>query len=151
MSSAAQPPASPPPPAPTPPPERVAYLGYCGLIDSAGVTKIAQTLNAAVNGGYTRVHLCFSSNGGYIGDGIYLYNHMRALPIPITIHNTGTVASIATTIFVGAQRRLCSSNGMFMMHPVTVGAKAQSLAIKPLVESLQAAVADETRELASFV
>ena len=66
-------------------------------------------------------------------------------PIPLTIHNTGTVASIATTIFVGAQRRLCSPNGMFMMHPVTVGAKAQSLAIKPLVESLQAAVADETR------
>ena len=124
---------------------RIAYLGYCGVIDSAGVTRIAQTLNAAVNAQYTEVYLCFTSAGGYIGDGIYLYNHIKALPIPLTIHNTGTVASIATTIFVGAQRRLCSPNGMFMMHPVTVGAKAQSLAIKPLVESLQAAIADEAR------
>lgn len=124
---------------------RVAYLGYCGVIDSAGVTRIAQTLNAAVNGQYTEVYLCFTSGGGYIGDGIYLYNHIKALPIPLTIHNTGTVASIAATIFVGAQRRLCSPNAMFMMHPVTVGAKAQSLAIKPLKESLEAAIADEAR------
>jgi ATP-dependent protease ClpP protease subunit len=131
------------PAAPSPP--KIAYLGYCGLIDSAGVTRIAQTLNAAVNGNYDEVYLCFTSAGGYIGDGIYLYNHIKALPIPLTIHNTGTVASIATTIFVGAKRRLCSPNAMFMMHPVAVGAKAQSLAIKPLMESLQAAISDETR------
>lgn len=136
---------NPAPPVPAAPPPRIAYLGYCGLIDSAGVTRIAQTLNAAVNGNYDGVYLCLTSAGGYIGDGIYLYNHLKALPIPLTIHNTGTVASIAATIFVGAQHRKCSPNAMFMMHPVTVGAKAQSLAVKPLVESLQAAIADETR------
>lgn len=136
---------SPTPPAAPALVPKIAFLGYCGLIDSAGVTRISQTLNAAVNQAYTGVHLCFTSAGGYIGDGIFLYNHIKALPIPITIHNTGTVASIATTIFVGATRRICSPNGMFMMHPVTVGAKAQSLAVKPLVESLQAAIADENR------
>jgi hypothetical protein len=29
---------------------KVAYLGYCGVIDSGGVTRIAGMLNAAVNG-----------------------------------------------------------------------------------------------------
>jgi hypothetical protein len=28
---------------------KVAYLGYCGLIDAAGVTRLAQALNSAVN------------------------------------------------------------------------------------------------------
>jgi ATP-dependent protease ClpP protease subunit len=34
---------------------------------------------------------------------------------------------------------------MFMMHPVTVGAKGQNLAVKPLEDSLKAAISDEER------
>ena len=45
---------------------KIAYYGYCGLIDSAGVTRIAQAINAAVNQQYDRVHLCFASIGGYV-------------------------------------------------------------------------------------
>jgi hypothetical protein len=41
--------------------QKIAYLGYCGLIDSAGVTRIAQAINAAVNQQYDRVYLCFTS------------------------------------------------------------------------------------------
>ena len=29
--------------------EKIAYLGYCGPIDSAGVTRIAQNLSGAVD------------------------------------------------------------------------------------------------------
>jgi ATP-dependent Clp protease protease subunit len=79
---------------------KIGYLGYCGLIDSAGVTRIAQAINAAVNQQYDGVHLCISSIGGYVGDGMYLYHHIRSLPFSVTMHNTGTVASIATTLFV---------------------------------------------------
>jgi ATP-dependent Clp protease protease subunit len=124
---------------------KVAYLGYCGLIDAAGVTRLAQALNAAVNNQFDRVYLCFTSNGGYVGDGIYLYHHIRSLPIPLTIHNTGTVASIAATLFVAGEKRLCSPNAIFMTHPVAVGTQAQSLSSAPLVTALQAALADEER------
>jgi ATP-dependent Clp protease, protease subunit len=134
-----------PAPAPPAPALKTAYIGYCGLIDAAGVTKIAQAVNSAVNAPYQDIYLCLTSNGGYMGDGIYLYNHLKALPLPITIHNTGTVASIATTLFMGVKTRFCSPHGMFMMHPVAVGAKGQSMAIKPLQESLQAAITDEDR------
>ena len=124
---------------------KVAYLGYCGVIDSAGVTRIAQAINAAVNQQYDCVYLCFTSIGGYVGDGIYLYHHIKSLPMPLTIHNTGTVASIATTLFVAGEKRLCSPNAIFMIHPVAVGTQAQSLSSAPLVTALQAALADEER------
>jgi ATP-dependent Clp protease protease subunit len=131
-------------PAPAPAP-KIAYLGYCGLIDSAGVTKITQMLNSVVNdASYGSVHLCITSNGGYVGDGVYLYNHIRALPKPVTMHNTGTVASIATTLFAAAERRICSPNAVFMMHPIHVPG-AGAMATTPLEAALQAALADEQR------
>jgi ATP-dependent Clp protease protease subunit len=123
---------------------KIAYLGYCGLIDSAGVTRIAGAINTAVNGQYDSVYLCLSSNGGYVGDGIYLYHHLRSLPIPVTVHNTGTVASIAATLFVAGQRRLCAPHSIFMVHPVTVGGNG-SMASAPLQAALDAALRDETR------
>jgi len=106
---------------------KIAYLGYCGSIDSAGVTRLCQNLNGAVNQQFDSVYLCLTSLGGYVGDGVYLFNHIRSLPIPVAIHN------------------YCSRNAIFMMHPVAVGAQSQTLASAPLLSALEAARADEQR------
>lgn len=124
--------------------KRIAYVGFCGPIDSSAVTRLASAMNTAVNNQYDEIYLCFSSAGGYVGDGIFLYNHIRSLPIPITMHNTGTVASISTTLFVAGETRYCAPHTVFMMHPVTIGA-AGSMASEPLKASLDAALCDEAR------
>src|SRR5215469_7845501 len=74
---------------------RVAYFGFNGPIDSGAVTRICGALNTAVNNGYNEIYLAMNSPGGYIPDGIFLYNHIQALPIPVTMHNTGSVSSVA--------------------------------------------------------
>jgi ATP-dependent protease ClpP protease subunit len=124
--------------------EKVAYFGFCGPIDSVAVTKICQAVNIAVNENFDGIYLNINSPGGYMGDGIYLYNHLRALPIPVTIHNTGSVSSIATTIFVAGTTRYCTSNAIFMIHPVTVGSNG-SMAATALKAALQSALHDEQR------
>ncbi len=124
--------------------EKVAYLGFCGPIDSAGVSRIAATLNGAVNEQYDRVYLCMTSLGGYVSDGIYLYNHIRSLPVKVTLHNTGTMASIAATLFLAADDRVCSPNAVFMMHPVTFGSNGP-MAAQALQANLAAALSDEER------
>jgi ATP-dependent protease ClpP protease subunit len=124
--------------------QKTLYVGFCGVIDSEGVSRIASTLNGAVNEQFDCVYLCFNSLGGYVGDGIYLYHHIRGLPLNVLIHNTGTVASIATTIFVAAAHRICSSNSVFMIHPVAAPAGG-NMAAEPLQAALDAALADEAR------
>lgn len=124
--------------------QKTLFLGFCGMIDADGVTRIAAALNGAVNEQFDCVYLCFSSLGGYVGDGIYLYHHIKGLPLNIVIHNTGTAASIATTIFVAAQHRVCSSNSVFMIHPVAAPAGG-NMAAEPLQAALDAALADEAR------
>ena len=124
---------------------KIAYFGFSGLIDSGSVTRIATALNHSVNNKYDGVYLAFSSLGGMIADGVFLYNHIRSLPIPVTIHATGNVASVAVTIFAGADTRLTSRHVLFMIHPATVPGSAEGMAWDRLQQLMDSAVAEEQR------
>ncbi|KRA97883.1 hypothetical protein ASD83_12460 [Devosia sp. Root685] len=121
-----------------------AYFGFTGPIEPAGVGRLAGALNSAINSGVSLVHLAFSSSGGYVADGVYLYNHIRALPLELVIYNTGSVSSIAVSVFLGAQQRFCSAHGMFMIHPTTMG-QSEGLTARRLQSTLDAALADDDR------
>lgn len=125
--------------------ETIAYFGFTGVIDSHGVTRIAVALNEATNSGCEVIYLCMSSMGGYVADGIYLYNHIRALPPKIVIHNTGSISSIAVAVFVASEERYCSPYGTFMIHPTTIGPFNEGLAWQRLDSCLKAALAEEER------
>jgi ATP-dependent protease ClpP protease subunit len=121
---------------------RTLYLGFCGVIDAAGVAKIAGAFNQGVNDGYEAVHLTFSSPGGMAADGVFLYHHIRSLPIQTIIHNTGMVASVATTIFAAADVRRACDNSIFMIHPVQAQANGAHASLQ---SSLDMALAEEAR------
>jgi ATP-dependent Clp protease, protease subunit len=125
------------------PDSKLAWFGFTGMIEPDGVGRIAGALNAAVNGGVETVHLSFSSNGGYVADGIYLHNHIRALPLHLVIYNTGSVGSIAVSVFLAAHERYCSRHAMFMVHPTTMGSAEMSA--RRLQSALDAALADDDR------
>src|SRR6266550_317529 len=123
---------------------KIAYYGYTGAIDSSGAGRIAAALNTAANGAADEVQLCLSSYGGYVSDGIYLYNHIRGLPIRVVAHNTGSVTSIAVAVFVAASERYCSPHGMFMIHPTIMSSK-EGMSAQRLQSSLDSALADDRR------
>lgn len=124
---------------------KTAYYGFTGAIEPATATRIAAALNHAVNQGYEEIYLCLSSTGGYVADGLYLYNHIRGLPVKVTINNTGTVMSIATAIYVSAEVRHCSRHGIFMLHPTQMPAINSSMQAEQLQSALTAALADDQR------
>lgn len=124
---------------------KTAYFGFTGLIDSGGVTRLCAALNHAANNNYDEVYLCMNSLGGYVGDGIYLYNHMRAMPMKIIAHNTGSVSSIAVAAFVAAEERRCSDHSTFMIHPTSMMGQKEGMSWEHLQSSLNAALADDQR------
>jgi ATP-dependent Clp protease protease subunit len=79
-----------------------------------------------------------------VADGIYLYNHIRALPVHLVLYNTGSVSSIAVSVFLAAHERYCSAHGMFMIHPTTMG-HSEGLTARRLQSTLDAALADDDR------
>jgi ATP-dependent protease ClpP protease subunit len=123
----------------------VAYFGFTGPIDSSSATRICSALNLAVNQKRGGVYLLFSSLGGYTADGIYLYNHLRAMPIPVTIHALGNVASVAVAVLLGAEHRYCSRHVLFMIHPSVVPGTAEGMSWDRLDNLQRAALAEENR------
>ena len=124
--------------------KRIVYYGFTGLIDPASATRIASAFNQAVNDECDEIYLCLSSTGGYIADGVFLYNHIMGLPVKVTIHNTGSVMSIATALYVAAKCRHCSKHGAFMLHPTAMPAQ-EPMQTEQLQSSLTAALADDER------
>ncbi len=124
--------------------KKTIYYGFTGLIEPGTATRIASAFNLAVNSGCDEVYLCISSHGGLVSDGVFLYNHIRSLPIHVIAHNTGSVASIATAVFVGADERYCSDHAIFAIHPTAMPPQ-ENMSAERLQSSLNAALADDQR------
>jgi ATP-dependent Clp protease protease subunit len=97
-------------------PDNEVFAVFCGLIDQAAVQRIFQGVTAAINTGVTHLHLLFQSTGGFVGDGVCLYNFFRSLPLSLTLYNAGAVQSIAAIAYLGAKKRQTSAHASFMIH-----------------------------------
>jgi ATP-dependent protease ClpP protease subunit len=64
------------------------------------------------------LYFLFSSNGGSVDAGITLYNFLRSLPVDITMHNMGSIDSIATVIFLAGNKRYACEHSAFLFHGV---------------------------------
>lgn len=111
------------------------YATFSGLIDQGTVQRLIQGLSL-VTGQCSDVHLLFQSSGGYIGDGICLYNFFKALPFNLTLYNTGSVSSIAVIAYLGAKRRMTSKYATFMIHRSTWTGLATAAKLQAAVDSL---------------
>jgi ATP-dependent Clp protease, protease subunit len=96
-------------------PETV-YGVFCGGIEQATAQKILNTLAIAMGGKVKHVHLLFQTAGGYVGDGVFLHNFFRSIPIELTLYNAGQISSAGVTAYLGAKTRKTSKSATFMLH-----------------------------------
>lgn len=126
-------------PGTTPPPKlpEEIYTMFCGGIDQATAQKIVASLTAASVNHVKHVHVLFQSAGGFVGDGVFLYNLFRTLPIELTLYNVGQLASAAVIAYLGAKRRKTSTRATFMIHRSTNSAQfATSSRLEHLAKGL---------------
>ncbi len=72
-----------------------------------------------MGGKVQHVHLLFQSAGGYVGDGVFLYNLFRSIPIELTLYNVGQICSAAVIAYLGAGHRKTTNDAIFMIHRST--------------------------------
>src|SRR5665213_219214 len=93
------------------------YAVYCGDMNAANSNKLVQNLTAAsASGKIKTLHILWQSWGGFVGDGVFVYNLLHNFPMDIVLYNAGHVASAGVTAFLGAQKRKATKNSLFMIH-----------------------------------
>jgi len=64
----------------------------------------------------TAFNVFINSEGGFVKDGMDIYNYLVSLGKPVNTIGTGIVASIATIIFMAGSTRTIRPNTRFMIH-----------------------------------
>jgi ATP-dependent protease ClpP protease subunit len=88
------------------------WATFCGDIDAGNVAKFVRGLTTVAAQGTKRIHVLFQSWGGFVGDGVFLYNSLKRLGVEVIFYNAGQVASAATLAFLGAHGRKTTSNAI---------------------------------------
>lgn len=117
-----------------------AYFTLSGDVNSDMVHRVFEAVSEMTERGIDTAHILVQSNGGYVSDGLCLYNFMSNAPINFVMYNAGAVASIAVILFLAGGRRYASETARFMVHKshATASPGARPDALNIIVEGLRA-------------
>jgi Protease subunit of ATP-dependent Clp proteases len=121
------------------PPKQEVFAIFAGEIDQSSVNRFFSNfaVASAPSNHVSHVHLLLQSSGGFVSDGVCLYNFFRSLPIDLTIYNAGSISSIAVIAYLGAKKRKASARATFMLHRTSVSPQSASAArLKSLADNV---------------
>lgn len=120
--------------------EKEAWFTLSGDVNSDMVHRVFEAVAHMSEDGIETAHVLVQSNGGYVSDGLCLYNFMAASPIDFVMYNGGAVASIAVILFMSGTRRYASDTARFMIHKshATASPGSRPDALNIIVEGLRA-------------
>ena len=126
----------------TDPTESIAYISFSAEINIRTAEQLLGAIFEQISQGATGIYLLFSTPGGGVDPGINLYNVLKSLPVPLTIHNVGNVDSVGNAIFLSGKHRFACSHATFMFHGIHWNFSEQShfeeKQFKEVLDSLQA-------------
>lgn len=97
------------------------------------------------------LYFLFSSPGGHVTAGITLYNFLRALPVKIIMHNTGSIDSIATSIFLAGEERYAAPGTSFLFHGVGLNLPAQTRLNSTSLSELHSSLREDEKKISAIV
>ena len=117
-----------------------AWFTLSGDVNSDMVHRVFEAVAAMSEAGVETAHVLLQSNGGYVSDGLCMYNFLSNAPVRFVMYNAGAVASIAVILFLAGSRRYASETARFMVHKshATASPGARPDALNIIVEGLRA-------------
>ena len=120
--------------------KKEAWFTLSGDVNSDMVHRVFEAVSHMTDDGVDVAHVLLQSNGGYVSDGLCLYNFLSNAPIEFVMYNGGAVASIAVILYLSGTRRYASETARFMVHKshATASPGARPDALNIIVEGLRA-------------
>lgn len=117
-----------------------AFFTLSGDVNSDMVHRMFEAVAQMTARGVDTAHVLVQSNGGYVSDGLCLYNFLSKAPIKFVMYNAGAVASIAVILFLAGSERYASETARFMVHKshATAAHGSRPDALEIIVDGLRA-------------
>lgn len=93
-----------------------AYIIFEGQIDQPATQRLVNAIKTAEQANAEKINIFFSSLGGSIYEGFLIATVIQNSKIPITIHATNHIDSIANVIYLSVPDRTSESYAKFYMH-----------------------------------
>lgn len=146
--------APPIPPTPPQPPHqpKVVYINYFdGINDAKTKVLMAVCSEILVKHKPDCLYFLFSSNGGNVNAGITLYNFLKALPVEVVMHNTGSIDSIATVIFMAGSKRYAARHSTFLFHGIATQFEAKTSVDRTKFKEFLSALEQDENKIAGII
>ncbi|MBR1151930.1 ATP-dependent Clp protease proteolytic subunit [Bradyrhizobium sp. JYMT SZCCT0428] len=95
---------------------RLSLSGVVGAAESISLAKVQHQL-ARVD--FTHLHIELNSSGGDSREGFAIYDHLRSLPVPISVRVTSQCFSAGLDILVAGSYRFATAQAVFLVHPTS--------------------------------
>ena len=120
--------------------QKEGWFTLSGDVNSDMVHRVFEATSHMTEDGIETAHVLVQSNGGYVSDGLCLYNFIANSPVEFVMYNGGAVASIAVILFLSGTRRYASETARFMVHKshATASPGSRPDALNIIVEGLRA-------------
>ncbi|MHB0763174.1 ATP-dependent Clp protease proteolytic subunit [Stutzerimonas sp. NM35] len=96
-------------------------IHFAGPINQGTASQLQNATLSAIAQGATQLRYHVSTDGGSTLYGFTLYNLIRSLSVPVTMHNIGSVESMGNILFLAADRRVAAPQSRFLLHPLNWG------------------------------
>lgn len=123
------------------------YIIFEGIIDQQASLRMVQSINQLSEEGAQEISIFFSSLGGNIYEGFVLATIIQNSKVPIKIHATNHIDSIANVIFMAAKERTAESHAKFYLHGAASEGKFDEKALREKLSELKT----QNGRIASFV
>ena len=103
------------------PTDKTIYFHFYNDINTVIANKFVQFVSDAIaTHKPTHIYFFISSNGGQVDAGFVIYNYIISLKpgINVTMHNVGSIDSIANIIFICGHQRYTTPYSSFLYHGV---------------------------------
>lgn len=122
------------------------YISFNAEINIHTTEQLLGVSFQQITQGATHLYYLFSTPGGFVAQGMALYNVIKGLPAETTMHNVGNVDSIGNAIFLGGKKRYACAHSTFMFHGVGFECPPNTrLEEKILRERMNGLLADQKR------
>ena len=115
------------------------YIIFEGIIDQQATQRLFQAINnASVQPPVpNKINILFSSLGGSIYEGFLLASIIQNSKIPISIHATNHIDSIANVIFLSSKEKTAESHAKFYLHGAATEGNFDEKALKDQLSSIK--------------